>query len=229
MGIHWTSLTERFPDEEQCLASFIAWQAAEVISNVKPANLVNIFDRELACGRNIHALWQKYKATVFAAGEIRALELKQKNNSLLILIYHQEALAKVLQKHVVKATLGKLGYRYDNSIEALAQLKERMQGADFPHEVGFFLGYPIKDVLGFMGLCNLPHVGNGPWKMYGKREASMATWKEHLAARKSVLDTLCSNVNPLFLLQKNPPVSNVRNSPQLNHNSPESCFLSAMG
>jgi hypothetical protein len=81
-----------------------------------------------------------------------------------------------------------------------------MQDDDFPHEIGFFLGYPIKDVFGFMGLCDLPLVGNGPWKMYGKLEASVTTLKEHLAARKSVLDTLRSTLNPMLLLQKKRPV-----------------------
>lgn len=206
MNIHWTALTERFPDEEQCLASFIAWQAAEVISNVKPANLINILDRELSCGRNIHALWERHKRSVFTAGEIRAVELKRKDDRILVLIYHPDSLSSVLQKHVVKKTLRNLGYHYDSLDEALAHLKCRMQGDDFPHEIGFFLGYSIKDVFGFMGLCDLPLVGNGPWKMYGKLEASLATLEEHLAARESVIDTLRSDVNPMLLLQKKRPV-----------------------
>ena len=64
MNIHWTKLTHRFPDEKQCLASFIAWQAAEVIAGAKPANLINILDRELACGRNMSSLWEKHKTSV---------------------------------------------------------------------------------------------------------------------------------------------------------------------
>jgi len=73
MGIHWTSLTERFPDEDQCLACFLAWQAAEVISNAKPANLINIRDRELACGRNIHALWNKHTKVIFRRAKCGSL------------------------------------------------------------------------------------------------------------------------------------------------------------
>lgn len=53
MNIHWTKLTCLFPEEKQCLASFIVWQAAEVIAGAKPANLINILDRELTCGGNI--------------------------------------------------------------------------------------------------------------------------------------------------------------------------------
>ena len=77
-----------------------------------------------------------------------------------------------------------------------------MQEDEFPHEIGFFLGYPTKDVLGFMGMNNLPLVGSGPWKMYGKLEESLSTLKDHLAARESVLEVLTSDLNPLLLIQK---------------------------
>ncbi len=206
MSIHWTSLAKRYLNEEQCLASFIAWQAAEVISNAKPANLINIRDHELACGRNIYALWNKHKQTIFATSEIRAAVLKQKGGRLLVLIYHPVALSKALQENIVKRTLRNLGYLYDNLDKTLAHLETRMQEDEFPHEIGFFLGYPSKDVLGFMGMNNLPLVGSGPWKMYGELEESLSTLKDHLAARESVLEVLTSDLNPLLLIQKKRPV-----------------------
>ncbi|NIP49798.1 MAG: DUF3793 family protein, partial [Gammaproteobacteria bacterium] len=163
MNIHWTKLTHRFPDEKQCLASFIAWQAAEVIAGAKPANLINIPDRELACGRNMSKLWEEHKTSVLKNGNVSGLVLKQKEDRLLALIYNSKELEKVLKRTPVKKALGQLGYDYVTFNEALGHLQKRMQGADFPHEVGFFLGYPIKDVYGFMGLCELPAVGKSPW------------------------------------------------------------------
>jgi hypothetical protein len=204
MNIHWTSLAERFPDEEQCLASFIAWQAAEVISLAKPANLVNVFDRELACGRNIHTLWQVHKQTVFSAVDIESFELQKKGERLLVLIYQPEALGRVLQKNIVQKTLRTLGYPR-SLYGTLTHLKSRMQGDEFPHEVGFFLGYPIKDVLCFMGLSSLPLVAQGPWKMYGKLETSLATLKAHHIARNSIIECLLSGINPLQLLKHKLP------------------------
>ncbi|MDT8440273.1 MAG: hypothetical protein RQ723_01270 [Desulfuromonadales bacterium] len=75
MNIHWAKLTHRFPDEKQCLASFIAWQGAEVIAGVKPTNLINILDRELACGRNMSRLWEKHKTSVLKNRNVSALVL----------------------------------------------------------------------------------------------------------------------------------------------------------
>ena len=119
-----------------------------------------------------------------------------------MLIYHPVALSKALQENIVQRTLRNLGYLYDNLDKTLAHLETRMQEDEFPHEIGFFLGYPTKDVLGFMGMNNLPLVGSGPWKMYGKLEESLSTLKDHLAARESVLEVLTSDLNPLLLIQK---------------------------
>lgn len=200
MNIHWTKLTHRFPDEKQCLASFIAWQAAEVIAGVKPANLINILDRELACGRNMSELWDKHKTSVLNGGKVRGLELRQNNDRKLVLIYNPQELENVLARTPVKKALGPYGYAYHDVDEALCHLQQRMQEAGFPHEIGFFLGYPIKDVYGFMGLCELPVAGNGPWKMYGKPESSLALLSEHAAARKAVIKELCSVHSPLSLI-----------------------------
>ncbi|MBW2477471.1 MAG: DUF3793 family protein [Deltaproteobacteria bacterium] len=204
MNNHWTKLTHRYPDEKECLASFIAWQAAEVVAGVKPANLINILDRELACGRNMFTLWGKHKVSVLMEGNLRGLDLKWKGDRLLVFIYSPTALEKILKRTPVKKALCQLGYDYDNVDEALWHLQKRMQGIDFPHEIGFFLGYPVKDVYGFMGLCDLPVVGNGTWKMYGKLESSLAVLNQHIAAREIVIDALCTGKNPLSLIKKRP-------------------------
>lgn len=206
MNIHWTKLTHRFPDEKQCLASFIAWQAAEVIAGAKPANLINILDRELACGRNMSSLWEKHKTSVLKNGNVCGHVLKQKIDRKLALIYNPTKLENVLTRTPVKKALGQLGYDYNNADEALYHLQRRMQGVEFPHEIGFFLGYPIKDVYGFMGLCDLPVAGNGPWKMYGKLESSLALLNEHIEARKVVIGALCSGKNPIAIIKKRPVI-----------------------
>jgi len=201
MNTHWTSLTGKYPDEKQCLASFLAWQAAEVVAGVKPANLISVLDRILPCGRNIHTLWEKHGQSVLAGSEIRAVEMQHREGHRLVLIYHPAQLDKVLQKCVVKKTLSRLGYCYESTAEALLCLRGRMGREGFPHEVGFFLGYPVKDVYGYMGLCDLPLVGSGPWRMYGNLDASLATLNRHQAARQAIQEKLSINLNPLLLLR----------------------------
>ena len=200
MNLHWTKLTGLYPDKQQCLASFIAWQAAEVIAEAKPSNLINILDRRLPCGRNIMPLWNTYHTQVLEHTELSALELKQNKRRKLVLIYHSALLEQVLELKCVKNTLESLGYDYADANGALAQLKLRMWETDFPHEIGFFLGYPVKDVMAFMGLVKLPYVFNGPWKMYGHVERSLKTHETHVRARKRILDELAI-LNPLQVIQ----------------------------
>lgn len=200
--MHWSNFIIKQADEKKCLASFLAWQAAEVVAQAKPANLINILDRKLACGRNMSSLWEKHKTSVLKDSKVLGLELKQKNDRRLVLIYNPVGLEKILFRRPVQKALGPLGYDYENVDEALCHLQKRMEGIGFPHEIGFFLGYPIKDVYGFMGLCELPVSGNGPWKMYGKLEPSLAVLNEHITAREVVIDALCSGNNPMTLIKK---------------------------
>jgi hypothetical protein len=70
--------------------------------------------------------------------------------------------------------LARRGYREPANLAAtLAQLQGRVRAASFPHEIGIFLGYPLKDVLAFMGEIDLPFACQGPWKIYGNPRQSL--------------------------------------------------------
>ena len=52
-----------------------------------------------------------------------------------------------------------------------------------PHEIGLALGYPIKDVLGYMGLVPLPCTGGCGWRIYGDPNPSLRRSCEFERAR----------------------------------------------
>ncbi|WP_255396957.1 DUF3793 family protein [Geobacter sp. DSM 9736] len=54
-----------------------------------------------------------------------------------------------------------------NLEKTLSDLKSHLTGKSFPHEIGIFLGYSLKDVIGFMGWAPLPFTCQGPWKIFG--------------------------------------------------------------
>jgi hypothetical protein len=64
------------------------------------------------------------------------------------------------------------------------------KGREFPHEIGFFLGYPPPDVLGFIhhrgARCKLC----GPWKVYGDVERAAALFEEYAGCRRRLLEHL---------------------------------------
>lgn len=56
-----------------------------------------------------------------------------------------------------------------------------------PHEIGFALGYPVKDVLGFMGLIPLPCTGMCGWRIHGNPRLSLQKSREFKAAKEQAL------------------------------------------
>jgi hypothetical protein len=56
----------------------------------------------------------------------------------------------------------------------LGEVERRWRGAGrIPDEIGLCLGYPLKDVLGFMGLNSLPPAGFCGWRIYGNPTRSL--------------------------------------------------------
>lgn len=209
MTPHWSNLIARHGDEQECLASFLAWQAAEVVARVKPANLITVHNRTLACGRNLYRLWEQGAQELFAASALDFVLLKRKARSLLVLVYDPGHLQQTLDNPLVSRTLAEIGYpdvQTGGRIDPLlGHLAERMQADIFPHEVGFFLGYPVKDVLGFMGRNSLPLVARGAWKIYGPPAASHAASDAYRTARHSVRRALLTHSDPCRLFRQGSP------------------------
>ena len=54
------------------------------------------------------------------------------------------------------------------------ELRERCaQSPELPHEVGLFVGYPLKDVVGFMKKIPAAPGHNGLWRIYGNAASSL--------------------------------------------------------
>ena len=69
----------------------------------------------------------------------------------LIYVYRPGRLADDLSHPEARTHLEKLGYTCKNPQESVIQLAERLgRCGDFPHEIGFFLGYPAEDVIDFI-------------------------------------------------------------------------------
>jgi hypothetical protein len=198
----WFELGNRFADERECLASFLALETAEILEGVKPANLINIADRRRACGRNLHSLWRRYGAALLRRSGLRVREMAQRDDAVLLFIYHEASLVELLSRKNVATFLGKAGYGNTADLETtLAQLQGRMDGDGFPHEIGVFLGYPLKDVAGFMGLAPLPVTGQGLWKIFGPPEKSLQLAETFLDCRCRMARRLARCATPVECLK----------------------------
>lgn len=195
----WQNVAHRFLSEEDCLASFLAFEGAEVIAGAKPANLVNLVNRRRPCGRNLYPLWKRYGASLLSGGDLEGSVLIDRGESLLVMLYSPEALALLLESPRARRFLLQAGYpEYRSWREAVAELGRRIAGGKkgFPHEVGLFLGYPLKDVAAFLGWAPLPFTCQGPWKIYGDPRRSLELAHRHRECRGRMVRRLSRVVDP---------------------------------
>ncbi len=104
---------------------------------------------------------------------LRILPLRWREGKALLYLYRPRMLERDLSDPLAVRLLSECGYSPENTGACLARLMVRLRTeADFPHEVGLFLGYPPKDVDGFMHrkeeckLCGL-------WKVYDDVEGAL--------------------------------------------------------
>lgn len=172
---------------------------APVLMGKKPAALFGMPGAPAAIVREFEAI---------ALPAVRCCALPQ-NRRALVFVYNPICLQQALQHPLVKGTLVGLGYPRNGTPEAfVAHLLGRLAAChceDYPHEVGFFLGYPPLDVLGFMASGGKGCKHCGLWKVYDDVPAALAllhAYKEcrrcavaHLAQGGSLHALCCTGIS----------------------------------
>jgi len=209
----WHELSQRFPDDSDCLACYLALETAEVLEGVKPANLVNVINKPRSCGRNIYLLWKNQGTTLLQQSGLEAIEFIDRGDSVLLFLFRRSELIALLAQKSVDIILRKAGYvELDDLDKTLAQLQSRFTEGNFPHEIGVFLGYPLKDVVGFMGWAQLPFSLQGPWKIFGDPRKSLSLAEIHRKCRSHKAHQLNYCDNPLNCLKITAPHATFKDS-----------------
>jgi hypothetical protein len=202
----WQELSGRYPEDRDCLASFLVLELAEVLQGAKPANLVCLANKSRSCGRNLYLLWKEHGDALLGESGLQVKVLADRGDSLLLLLYSPEALGLLLGQKSVRVILQKAGYPEPDDFEkTLSELERRVAGEGFPHEIGVFLGYPLKDVVGFLGWARLPFTCQGPWKIFGDPRESLKLAETHRRCRCSMSLQLASIDDPREFLRLNLP------------------------
>jgi hypothetical protein len=189
---HWHTVVHRFPGARDCLASFLAYESAEILAGVKPASLINLVNRPHHCGRNFYRLWKECGPALLKKSGLVGRELVDRGDSLLLLVHDPSLLDGLLHRPATRAMLHRAGYALTGGTAAvLTELQERCRaGEGFPHEIGIFLGYPLKDVAAFLGWAAIPFTVQGPWKIYGQPEKSLDLAASHQRCREHMVRKL---------------------------------------
>ena len=150
-------------------------RVAATIYGVKPAEILFIAERDYH--RVCECFFRK------TAG-VYIHSVKHSGNKRQVMVYHKDRLDRILQSVETRTFLESFGYRRSGTTEDyVGQLLERLQEDAFPHEIGVFLGYPLKDVCGYLGLNDLEHTMTKGWKMYGDTRESERLHERFTMAR----------------------------------------------
>jgi hypothetical protein len=198
----WPDIAHRFPDDRDCLAAFIAFASAEVLGGIKPSSLVNLLDRPRRCGKNHHAIWKAHGEEIIRKSPLEAKVMVERSDSLLLLLFDRDMVSGLLESRGIRALLRRSGYPLENGVDGLlSELASRFASGGVPHEIGIVLGYPLKDVAGFMGVRRLPFACQGPWRIYGNPRQSLLLAEAYRQCRCRMADRLMAGAGPFECLE----------------------------
>ena len=153
-------------------------QCAPVLASLKPAGLFRYETSDCAdLARRVRS-WNEQLGEKGLC--VRVLKGCVQTHRYLVYVYRAAKLQTVLADAAVRGFLAREGYRLPEDAAdcnaLLDQLSLRLccaaEAADFPHEIGVFLGYPLEDVVGFIRHRGKCFTCCGCWKSYGDPDAA---------------------------------------------------------
>ena len=151
-------------------------QCAPVLAGLKPAGL---FRYETGDCADLARRVKNWNAQLNPKGlRVRVLKGCVRTHRYLVYVYRESKLSTVLADSKVQQFLQAEGYSVPadgalNVNNLLTQLSRRLCcSAEFPHEIGVFLGYPLGDVVGFIENRGQNFTCCGCWKAYGDPTAA---------------------------------------------------------
>lgn len=171
----------------------VAFHCGPVLKNVKASNAMN--------GKpgTWNRVWRSLKGT-----PISCIPLYIGKDKELLLFYRYDRLEEHLKKKENREFLNRFGY-LDVSVQAvLRKLRKRYEiyakkQADFPHELGIVLEYPVEDVEDFIRYEGRNCLMERYWKVYHNVERAMAVFASYDAAKDQAMEEVIAGY-PLYMV-----------------------------
>lgn len=178
-----------------CYIKWVIEVLGPVILGSKPCEILNISKNDCLKQNKINQINDFFESCTKVSYQIITLEDK----SIRILFYNKNSLEEIFKNKRCVNFLKFLGYpNYTNVCEYIEILVYKLYSNEFPHEIGIFLGYPLKDVIGFMGYSNYEFIETKAWRIYGNPEDSYKTYDKFLSDRNKMKNILeISSINEL--------------------------------
>jgi hypothetical protein len=131
--------------------------------------------------------------------------LKKIQKGFLVLLYKPDTLYGVITEPDTQEALTSFGYSTSGQTlqSYLAVLKARLcQWNEFPHEIGFFLGYPSEDVVGFIQQKGQNYKYCGLWKVYGDVRKALTLFHHYENCREKTRNLLSKGHTRIYISAK---------------------------
>lgn len=168
----------------------IARHSSPTLAGIKTGSLFNVkFQSEAS----LHDEISSFNKKLSSKGVIM-LPLRVKENTALIYVFRPALLRDSMRNNLARHILRSCGYS-DFSLatenRSIIRLISRFKEEGFPHEIGIFLGYPPKDVLGFIENNARNFKLSGIWKVYDNVSEAAST----MEAYRRCTDTFLRKIN----------------------------------
>jgi hypothetical protein len=180
----------------------IVLTAAPVLLGTKPSCTLTLSKHEK--GIVLYSDWLRHKRILFRDSRLRQFVLYNDEEYVLLLLYDKKKLENVIFSSSISDFLEELGYSKGTSLEdTLFTLRKRFLSA-IPHEIGVFLGIPLKDVMGFMGMNGLKLSTVSGWQIYGDTCESSLLHEHYENCRARIISMLSDNADAISILRNYP-------------------------
>ncbi len=150
-------------DSKEYIENFLIYNSSLVIAGIKPAATITIKKNK----NRLYNSWLKFGSDFIEAINLDFIELRESDDSIIIMIYDKIILKNELNKKSYIEFLENIGYSFNSDVNYyINKLKSRYEKYHCPHELGLFLGIPFEDVKDFMECTTKKCLLCGYWKVY---------------------------------------------------------------
>lgn len=128
----------------------------------------------------------------------------KKQRRLLVMIYRPALVHAALRHRLSLFTLTNLSYPTSGRLHDMLSFLDTKLALfnTFPHEIGFFLGYPPHDVVGFIRHAGAGCKHCGIWKVYDDVDKAVTLARQYDACRQKMQEHISCGGNIWQLCEK---------------------------
>lgn len=159
-------------------------QCAPVLKGIKASNLITVAKGSL----------KMLKQAMEGTG-ITCVSLFSGERTDVLLLFRRQMLGELLKQEDVRNFLKDCGYGETDLPSVLVGLRRAYMAfssgeADFPHELGVILEYPVPDVIDFIRYKGEQFLFTGYWKVYHDPEQARIRFRQYDKAREMAVQQI---------------------------------------